>query len=510
MIERCGDRQRKYEGLERWPFKLFIESLPVMLQVSLLLLACGLCRHMWSINVSVAYILITLTVLGVLFYLWIVYAGTSSYECPFQTPASDALHGLWRKIQPHTIPPAHPIVATSTYVFQVLVSNILHPLWKRALCPVVSTILHYKQVTVQVALNFGQWICTVFRSQQHIHHRLSAVSLGDAQETPHISREGYPPSPIRAWGTNGMWGSNSPTHDINPPHHSTNSPHHSTNPSHHSPHPSHHSPDSPHNSSDSAYISSHGSYFPHDDPLRDSHSPAHAPWLTQESLAAIQKTNTNDIRCVSWILRNITDPEALDAAIRLASMIQWFEDGFGIEPPYHILVSIFQTCLDSTGAVYSGLLDRAYHSAQAVLWIHICAMSKSEEFANNFPLPPRTHPGSIFQLLLGNFFHVDTASTFTKIFIKHNTPTHMQWASKALLQLCKAKQDGPHPLPVDPFSVVVSVPWDTIPLDAILNLFLVWSMHLGSIVEEEALKVQDKMYVIFHSPFKSVTKIATF
>jgi len=102
MIERCGDRQRKCDGLEKWPLHLFVESLPVMLQVSLLLLACGLCRHMWSINTSVAYTLITLTGLGVVFYVVIVIAGVSSYACPFQTPTSIALRGLWKKSRRRT------------------------------------------------------------------------------------------------------------------------------------------------------------------------------------------------------------------------------------------------------------------------------------------------------------------------------------------------------------------------------------------------------------------------
>jgi len=31
MIERCGDRQRKPEGLKRRPLDTFVESLPVML-----------------------------------------------------------------------------------------------------------------------------------------------------------------------------------------------------------------------------------------------------------------------------------------------------------------------------------------------------------------------------------------------------------------------------------------------------------------------------------------------
>lgn len=54
MIERCGDRQRKCDGLKKRPFHLFVESLSVMLQIALLLLSCGLCRHMASINDFVA------------------------------------------------------------------------------------------------------------------------------------------------------------------------------------------------------------------------------------------------------------------------------------------------------------------------------------------------------------------------------------------------------------------------------------------------------------------------
>ena len=67
MVERCGDRQRKFDGLEKWPFRLFVESLPIMLQIALLLLASGLSRYMWSVNTSVAGVVISFTALGVLF-----------------------------------------------------------------------------------------------------------------------------------------------------------------------------------------------------------------------------------------------------------------------------------------------------------------------------------------------------------------------------------------------------------------------------------------------------------
>jgi len=94
MTKRCGDRQRKSDGLERWPFHLFVESLSIMLQISLLLLACGLSRYMWSINTSVASVVISFTILVTVFYIGIVVAGTSSYACPFQTPASVALRNF--------------------------------------------------------------------------------------------------------------------------------------------------------------------------------------------------------------------------------------------------------------------------------------------------------------------------------------------------------------------------------------------------------------------------------
>jgi len=45
------------------------------------------------------------------------------------------------------------------------------------------------------------------------------------------------------------------------------------------------------------------------------------PWLKPKDLVITRRTNTNDVRCVSWVLRHITDPEALDAAVRLPGTI---------------------------------------------------------------------------------------------------------------------------------------------------------------------------------------------
>ena len=82
------------------------------------------------------------------------------------------------------------------------------------------------------------------------------------------------------------------------------------------------------------------------------------PWLEPTDLVVIQKENTTDVRCVSWMLRNITDPEALDAAIRFAATVRWFEDGVNFEPPYDLIVSVLEGCFDSTASLYPGLAYR--------------------------------------------------------------------------------------------------------------------------------------------------------
>lgn len=88
IVERCGDRQRKLNGLHRWHFHVLMESLPVALQLALLLLGCGLSQYMWAVNRTVASTIISATGFGILFYIAIVVAGAISYECPFQTPLS--------------------------------------------------------------------------------------------------------------------------------------------------------------------------------------------------------------------------------------------------------------------------------------------------------------------------------------------------------------------------------------------------------------------------------------
>jgi len=479
-IERCGDRQRKCDGLEKWPFHLFVESLPVMLQLSLLLLACGLCRRMWSVNTFVSYILITLTVLGILFYLAIVIAVTSSYECPFQTPASAALRSLWKKIWFHKpLPITRSIVPVGPYA--LLPSNMLYPSWEKVTRSVVLTAHRFKYTVGGMTLSLNRWVRITFGLYT------PAASLEEIREDSRVSPEPNPPSPVMNplphRDSCMAHGADNSHNTANPPPHNSDSLCHNSDPPHHDPDPIRHNSD---RSSQDTPTLTPGNI---------------GPWLTWEDLNALQKTNAKDIRCVSWILRNITDPEALDAAIRFAGTIRWFEDGVNIEPPYNAIVSIFHTCLDSTGTVYPGLLGRAYHSARAMLWIHIRALGVSEEFACSFPLPyikHETHYYCDLNSLLKMFDDIRAPQIFAcaSTPTEFNTHTHMQWALHALLHFCWAKQGDPDAFSVVAFHRIPCIPWNAIPLDAALNLFLVWSILLGSPIEGEVLKIQDKTYAI--------------
>ena len=91
---------------------------------------------MTSINISVAGVLIGLTVLGVLFYLGIVIPGTYSHGCPFQTPASIAWRDLW-KVGSHNIVTLRLVTAGSSphgHLTRSLALTTLDHLWEVIRC----------------------------------------------------------------------------------------------------------------------------------------------------------------------------------------------------------------------------------------------------------------------------------------------------------------------------------------------------------------------------------------
>jgi hypothetical protein len=376
VFERCGDRQRKFDELKKWRLHFFIESLPVMLQVALFLLASGLCQHMWSINRRVAGTLIGLTGLGAAFYIGIVVAGMSSYACPFQTPLSTFLRGAWKRVQ-------------------------------RA---VFSSGSYFKQVLPPIIQALKRWLPL--------------------------------PSPMQP--------------------------------------------------------------VTQDTPLEDLQVQEPGQWLQPKDLTIIDTRNANDAVCVSWILRIITDPEALDMAIRLAGTIRWFNDGIDADASYRLIVTAFDGCFGPSGELYPGSRDMAYYSGRAMIWIHTLARRKSRMSANMFPLsrvncgersldPDLSNLLQVHEALLADGSFADPLLHFGP----DHTPSHMQWASDVLLHRARATRlDG---IILSAFHLLGEA--EIVPTNAILNRLLAWCISLGSPPPEEVLKVRNKSCDTFYFGF---------
>ena len=359
MIERCGDRQRKFDGLDQGPFHLFLSSPPLMLQLALFLLACGLSRYMWSVNTSVARIIISFTTFGLLFYTGIVVAGISSYECPFQTPTSEALR--------------------------------------------------YLRVGRALA-NARDWLVRRFRSGILAPH-----NAGDVAGQPPVLR-------------------------------------------------------------------------------------LHVP-----DIKRVQQQNRDDAHCVSWVLRNITEPEAIDAAVRLAANIRWFGGDSTNNPPFDLIVPIFEACFDSTTKrLYPSMRDRAYFSAQAIFQIYMKARVNPHEDGLMYPNPTvSSRSVASTDHDLHHIIHMIETNPVRRgrpIFHLPNvlvhTPTYPLQLTNLFVDLTHKGQNPT--LESYRFYCKAAAHNNTA---VIADILLMWYMFLGGSVEEKVFWLVDKSYVIVSLSF---------
>ena len=133
-IERSQNRQRKLDGIVVWYFNHVLESLPLMLQLALLLLGSALSRYLWEINITVASVVAGVTSLGVLFYLFVVVAGATSKSCPYQTPWTNTIRRL-----SHLLVKIYPLFIKHSFVYKVLFETWGESGW----CEVFITVLSY-------------------------------------------------------------------------------------------------------------------------------------------------------------------------------------------------------------------------------------------------------------------------------------------------------------------------------------------------------------------------------
>ena len=471
-IERCGDRQRKFDGLKRWPFWVFIESLPIMLQIALFLLTCGLSRHMWSVNTSVARVVISLTVIGFLFYVAIVVAGISSYECPFQTPASIAFRYLrdskttqkWlSRLSPAKAMSLLYAVRRNTLELLASMSlpntaSLVYAAWIDVRQEIVSASHRALDITRQPLsweFSVSGILSGIRNTARKIGHQVIILPLrmdrafGNAKQR--LAQE------IRRSRPAGLL----PT--------STRDVHH----------------------------------VPHNDPgLR----------LRVWNLEGIRKQNADNARCVCWVLRNLTDPETINSAIRLAGTIQRFDGDPDHNPPFDVIVSTFETCFDSTKQLYPGMRDRAYYSARAILQINMRARIRSQGHASKYLIPavsavsanPPQHNDPDLLHLIHMFERNPDASRH--VLFPHgakNTWIHSLWLSNLFVDLTRA---GPNPIlrSNDAYLTIAR----TNHRATIANILLMWYMFLGGHVEEETTWAVDKSYATISSSLLAYLTLA--
>ena len=423
IAERCGDRQRKRNGIEKWPFEMFVESLPIMLQVALLLLAVGLSRYMWTINISVARTLLALTAFGVGFFALIVVAGTSSYECPFQTPASLALRALG----------VHR-------TFGRLASSL--------------PLLGVRKRLRNFGRNFAYLYFRIRASVSRIKMIVSRT-LHQYAALVHATREL----------------TTLPQQMLLPRHLNT--------------------------------------------PVYTSQLWNLGPMLKEQDLSLPRRTNRADARCINWILYRITDPEAIDSALRLACTIRWYDDGVDSQPSYEELNSVLIGCFGFDGKVRPGMRNRAYDSARVIGRLYVLAWAKSGILAGTLiPLqpPPRwvANATEDYDLrstlcLLYAFSHGGDPPISEDDFAGIST-AHTTWVSDLLLHFEWARRDN--------YETVLFLPAlllrQKLPLPAVAvaNILMAACVSLGWPVNEEVLLVDDKSYV--HGTTLRVSPLLTY
>ena len=489
MVERSGDRQRKFDGLKRWPFRLFIDGLSIMLQIALLLLACGLSRHVWAVDTSVASVVISFTVIGILFYIGIVAAGTSSYECPFQTPASTSLRYLRDS---KTVQSSLASLVPSTVVLANLtppnVASLIYATCMEVMrSPIVSSIRnttirvgdHTTILLLRIDRGLGNAQLRLVRGVRRFRHARTTTEGAHRQPPAPRTDVGVPGHrPITVllrWVGRGSRNTKRRLAQGIRKFRAVLLP-----------------------------ITVEGS---HRQPL----APRGGSGLRVRvrNLAGLRKQNADNARCVSWVLRKLTDPEAVDPALRLAGTIRWFDSDVGIDPPFDLIVSTFEACFDSTKQLYPSMRDRAYFSARAILQISTGARGRSGGGASKYPVPAippsaplQTDPDLHHALTMLKANAGPGRPTIDFPMAGENGHNHSLWMSNLSVDLT---HKGPNPTLVSCSSYISAS--TTNHQSAIANILLVWYIFLGGYVEEETFWAVDKSYVVVLLQFLSLSPL---
>ncbi|KAG8944443.1 hypothetical protein FRC03_002077 [Tulasnella sp. 419] len=89
--EQGQTRQEKFDGLQRWRFRVLIHLLPVLLQTSLALFLIGLVVFLWQMSPGIAMVVFVPVVLGFIGYIASLVTALRHHHSPFQTSISKAI-----------------------------------------------------------------------------------------------------------------------------------------------------------------------------------------------------------------------------------------------------------------------------------------------------------------------------------------------------------------------------------------------------------------------------------
>ena len=129
-IERSHNRQRKLEGIVGWYFDHVMGSLLLMLQIAFLLLGGALSLYLWGIDITIASVVVGVTFIGFILYLFVVVAGTTSESCPYQTPAAHVFRHILHRLRSRL----RPVLRSAPVIISVAVSSSFFRLYQASKC----------------------------------------------------------------------------------------------------------------------------------------------------------------------------------------------------------------------------------------------------------------------------------------------------------------------------------------------------------------------------------------
>jgi len=111
VAEMSRDRQRKLDGLAKWYFYIVPESILMILQFALFLLASALLVYLWTICRVIAEVILAFALSAGIAYTFLTLIAIPYYDCPYQTPLSIIVRTITKRLERggstsvHSVPP---------------------------------------------------------------------------------------------------------------------------------------------------------------------------------------------------------------------------------------------------------------------------------------------------------------------------------------------------------------------------------------------------------------------